>query len=48
VAINGAENAALLAIHIMALKYDVLKDKLREYRKQMAAEVEAKDKALKY
>jgi len=48
VAINGAENAALLAVHIMALKYDVLKEKLKEYRKQMAAEVEAKDKALKY
>ncbi len=42
------ENAALLAVHIMALKYDVLKEKLKEYRKQMAAEVEAKDKALKY
>ena len=48
VAINGAENAALLAIEMMALRYDELKDKLRNFRKEMAAEVEAKDKALVY
>ena len=48
VAINGAENAALLAIEMMALRYDELKDKLRNFRKEMAAEVEAKDKVLVY
>ncbi len=48
VAINGAENAALLAIEMMALRYDELKDKLRTFRKEMAAEVEAKDKTLVY
>lgn len=48
VAINGAENAALLAIQMMSLKYDSLKNKLKDFRKQMAAEVEAKDKALEY
>jgi 5-(carboxyamino)imidazole ribonucleotide mutase len=48
VAINGAENAALLAIHILSLKYDVLKEKLRAYRKKMADDVILKDAALKY
>ena len=46
VAINGAENAALLAVHIMAIKYDILKIKLKEYRSNMQKEVEEKDKDL--
>lgn len=48
VAINGAENAALLAIEIMALKYPDLKVKLKDYREKMKAEVKAKDQALVY
>ena len=46
VAINGAENAGLLAVHIMSLKYDILKEKLHAFRKQMADEVIAKDENL--
>ncbi|HBL37436.1 MAG TPA: 5-(carboxyamino)imidazole ribonucleotide mutase [Firmicutes bacterium] len=40
VAIDGAENAALLAIEILALQDDQLKAKLIEYRAAMARAVE--------
>lgn len=43
VAINGAENAALLAIHIMAIKYQVLSEKLDEYRLSMREDVLKQD-----
>lgn len=43
VAIDGAENAALLAVQILSLKYEELKTKLKEYRSKMAEEVERKD-----
>lgn len=46
VAINGAENAALLAVQIMSLKYPELKDKMKEYRKEMQQQVEEKDRNL--
>ena len=46
-AVNGAKNAALFAVEIIALQDDSLAEKLSAYRKQMAAEVEAKDKKLK-
>ncbi len=46
VAINGAENAALLTVEIMALKYTELKAKLNDYRTEMRQEVENKDKNL--
>lgn len=46
VAINGAENAAILAIQMMSLKYDELKTKLKEYREEMQKQVIEKDKAL--
>ena len=46
VAINGAENAALLTVEIMALKYTELKAKLDDYRTEMRQEVENKDKNL--
>lgn len=39
VAIDGAENAALLSCHILMLKYPYLKDLIVKYRKQMANEV---------
>lgn len=47
VAIDGAQNAGLLAVQILSVKYEFLKEKLTEYKKQMADEVEAKDKAIK-
>ena len=46
-AVNGAKNAALFAVEILALKDDSLAEKLSAYRKQLAAEVELKDKKLK-
>ncbi|MEW9081496.1 5-(carboxyamino)imidazole ribonucleotide mutase [Caldanaerobacter subterraneus] len=39
VAIDGAENAALLACHILSLKYPYLREKLANYRGKMAEEV---------
>ncbi|HHU43550.1 MAG: 5-(carboxyamino)imidazole ribonucleotide mutase [Bacillota bacterium] len=47
VAINGAENAALLAIQIMALKYPYLKDKLRAHKDNMRQKILSDDKALR-
>ncbi|MGI5849012.1 MAG: 5-(carboxyamino)imidazole ribonucleotide mutase [Christensenellales bacterium] len=46
VAINGAENAALLAIQILSLKYDSLKHKLAEYKNNMAQKIMEVDKNL--
>jgi len=46
VAINGAENAALLAVQILSVKYPELKEKLKEYREEMARQVEERDKAI--
>lgn len=46
-AVNGAKNAALFATEILALQDDVLAEKLSAYRKQMAEDVEAKDRKLK-
>ena len=46
VAIDGAENAALLAIQILALNSSVLTEKLKEYKVKMAEEVIRKDKEL--
>ncbi|MGF7059473.1 5-(carboxyamino)imidazole ribonucleotide mutase [Brassicibacter mesophilus] len=43
VAIDGAENAAILAVQMLSLKYDELKIKLIKYRKKMAEQVEQKD-----
>ncbi|MDR0357443.1 MAG: 5-(carboxyamino)imidazole ribonucleotide mutase [Clostridiales Family XIII bacterium] len=39
VAINGAENAALLAIQILSLRYDELREKMRAYKESMEREV---------
>lgn len=47
VAINGSENAALLAIEILALKYDKLREKIIEYRNKMKMQVEEKDRKVK-
>ncbi len=44
VAIDGGDNAAILAVQIMALRYPELKDKLIKMKEDMANEVRAKDK----
>ncbi len=41
-AINGAKNAALFAVEILALKDTKLAEKLRDYRVKLAQEVEQK------
>jgi len=46
VAINGAENSALLAIQMLALSDDSLAIKLAEYKEKMAAEVAAQDEKI--
>lgn len=46
VAINGAENAAILAAQIIALSDDGLSKKLSDMKKQMADSVKAKDEKL--
>lgn len=47
VAIDGAENAAILAVQILALKYNGLTKKLEEYKANMAKGVADKDKKVK-
>ncbi|MBN2878556.1 MAG: 5-(carboxyamino)imidazole ribonucleotide mutase [Clostridia bacterium] len=39
VAVNGSENAAVLAVQMMALKYSALDDKLKEYKETMKQKV---------
>lgn len=46
VAINGAENAALLAIQILAVSDETLAIKLEEMKNKMTREVKSKDKKL--
>ncbi len=46
VAINGAENAGLLAVQILALKYPELQQSLKQYRETMQQEVLEKDKKI--
>ena len=46
VAINGAENAALLAVQILALKYPELDKKLAAFKKKLADDVTAADNEL--
>ncbi len=43
VAINGAANAALLAVSILATADEELRGKLKDYRAELAAKVDAKD-----
>jgi len=47
VAINGSANAALLALQIMAVSDNAIKDALVQYRQKMAGGVLQKDKKLK-
>jgi 5-(carboxyamino)imidazole ribonucleotide mutase len=46
VAINGSENAALLAVQIMGGLYPDLRKQMHEYKVQMAKTVEQKDRQL--
>jgi 5-(carboxyamino)imidazole ribonucleotide mutase len=46
VAIDGAENAALLAVQILSVKYETLRTKFKEYKEEMATKVREKDAAL--
>ena len=46
VGVDGGENAGLLAVQMLALKYSELDKKLVEYKKQMAEKINADDKAL--
>ena len=46
VAIDGGENAALLAIQILSLKYEELKTKLKDYKLEMAEGVDQMNKDL--
>ncbi|MCG0278730.1 MAG: 5-(carboxyamino)imidazole ribonucleotide mutase [Thermanaeromonas sp.] len=46
VAIDGAANAALLAVEILGVRDKDLREKLVAYRERLAREVEAKDKEL--
>jgi 5-(carboxyamino)imidazole ribonucleotide mutase len=46
VAINSAENAALLAVQILSVKYPELRNKFKEYKEQMAQKVVEKDRKL--
>ncbi len=46
VAIDGAENAGILAAQILSLKYDSLKDKLKEHKLSMKEQVRNMDTEL--
>ncbi len=43
VAINGAENAGILAVQMLSLAHPELRDKLKDYKKEMADAVMADD-----
>ncbi len=43
VAVNGAENAGLLALHILSIKYPEISKQLKDYRKKMHDDVLEKD-----
>lgn len=47
VAVDGAENAGLLAVQILSLKYEQLKEKLKEHRAEMKRSVAEKDNKVK-
>jgi 5-(carboxyamino)imidazole ribonucleotide mutase len=47
VAVDGGDNAAILAAQILALKFPQIKDKLAEFKAKMAAQVEEKDAEIK-
>lgn len=46
VSINGAKNAGILAAQILAIKYPEIKEKVREFKNEMAEQVTGKDSRL--
>ncbi len=46
VGVNGGENAGLLALQILGIKYTDIADKLVEYKRKMKEKIVADDKAL--
>ena len=46
VGVNGSENAAVLAVQIMSVKYNNLAEKLLEYKKTMADKVVESNKSI--
>ena len=46
VGVNGGENAGLLALQILGIKYPEISKKLKEFKKQMAEKIAADDAAL--
>lgn len=46
VAVDGAENAGLLAVQILSVKYPELRDKMKQYKLDMAEAVLKKDKSI--
>ena len=46
VAIDGAENAALLAVQIISVRDSVLRSKMKEYKSGIVRKVEQKDRVL--
>lgn len=48
VAVGGAENAALLSIQMLGIKYPELKEKIKEYRRIQEKEVIEADQTLEY
>ena len=47
VGIDGAENAGLLAVEMLSIKYDYLRKTLKDRREKMAQEVSKKDEKVK-
>ncbi|MDY6826306.1 MAG: 5-(carboxyamino)imidazole ribonucleotide mutase [Bacillota bacterium] len=47
VTINGAYNAGLLAVEMLAIENEELKEKLNSYRQKLVAQVEKKDNRLR-
>ncbi len=48
VAVNGADNAAILAVQMMSLKYEALAQKLAQYKSDMADKVIKSNETLEY
>lgn len=46
VAIDGAENAGLLAVQILSTAFEDLREKMKQYKKMLAKKVEEKNEAL--
>lgn len=47
VAVDGAENAGLLAVQILSVKYNFLREKLKAHKEKMRLDVAKKDEKIK-